>query len=264
MDLGLDGRVALVTGASKGIGLAVAKTLAAEGCDVAMVARNEQLLMNEAEALAAATGRKITAQAADLTEKGAPAAVVSGAVEAHGRLDILVNNAGAAKAGDFFDDLTDDDWDDGYLLKFHGYVRTARAAFPHLENSGHGIVINNIGAAAKQPKPGFLLGASINAALNSFTKGLAQIGLERGVRVVSMNSGPMRTDRLQTVLEGMAAESGEDLETLASTRAKDVFGMWRYGDPQDLANLAAFLASDRAQHIHGSNIFIDGGQTKEL
>ncbi|MEM1315510.1 MAG: SDR family NAD(P)-dependent oxidoreductase, partial [Pseudomonadota bacterium] len=138
MDLGLDGRVALVTGASKGIGLAVAKTLAEEGCDVAMVARGEQLLMDEAEALAAATGRKITAQAADLTEKGAPAAIVSGAVAAHGRLDILVNNAGAAKAGDFFDDLTDEDWDDGYLLKFHGYVRTARAAFPHLENSGHG------------------------------------------------------------------------------------------------------------------------------
>lgn len=264
MDLNLTGRTALVTGASKGIGLAIARTLAEEGCDVAMVARGEQLLMNEAEALAEATGRRITAQPADLTEPGAPAAVVSGAVAAHGRLDILVNNAGAAKAGDFFDELTDEDWEDGYALKFHGYVRTARAAFPHLEKSGHGVIINNIGAAAKQPKPGFLLGASINAALNSFTKGLAQIGLERGVRVVSMNSGPMRTDRLQTALKGMAAESGEDVETLAATRAKEIFGMWRYGEPQDLADLAAFLASDRAQHIHGSNIFIDGGQTKEL
>jgi len=264
MDLGLTGRVALVTGASKGIGLAVARTLAEEGCDVAIVARSEGPLREQAEAVASATGRKITAHPADLTDKGAPAAAVAAAVEAHGRLDILVNNAGAAKAGDFFDDLTDEDWEDGYALKFHGYVRTARAAFPHLEASGMGVVINNIGAAAKQPKPGFLLGASINAALNSFTKGLAQIGLERGVRVVSMNSGPMRTDRLQTALAGMAAESGEDVETLAATRAKDIFGMWRYGDPQDLANLAAFLASDRAQHIHGSNIFIDGGQTKEL
>ncbi|MEO0680547.1 MAG: SDR family oxidoreductase [Pseudomonadota bacterium] len=263
MDLGLTGRAALVTGASRGIGLAIARTLAEEGCDVALAARGAEGLDEAAEALSAA-GRKVSVHAADLSQPGEPARVVAEAVQAHGRLDILVNNAGAARAGDFFDELSDEDWDQGFALKFHGYVRTARAAFAHLEASGMGVILNNIGAAAKQPKPGFLLGASINAALNNFTKGLAQLGLERGVRVVSMNSGPMRTQRLQTALAGQAAASGEDVETLAAGRARDVFGMWRYGDPQDLANLAAFLASDRAQHIHGSNIFIDGGQTKEV
>lgn len=262
MDLGLTGRKALVTGASQAIGLAVAKGLAREGMDVTLVARRGEELVAAAKEIAAETGRKAAVHACDLTAAGAPKAAVAAHMEAHGALHVLVNNAGAAKAGDFFE-LSDEDWELSYALKFHGYVRMCREAFPHLEAAG-GVVINNIGAAARQPKPGFLIGASINAALNNFTKGLAQIGLERGVRVVSMNSGPMRTQRMQVALEGMAAESGEDVAELAARRARDVFGMWRYGEPEDLANLAAFLASDRAAHIHGSNIFIDGGQTKEL
>lgn len=263
MDLGLTGRSALVTGASKGIGRAVAAALTEEGCDVTLLARNEAQVAATADEIAQATGRTILGHAADLTDPHAADAAVAAHIAAHGGLDILVNNAGAAKAGDFLE-LTDDDWADGYALKFHGYVRMCRAAFPALEASGHGVVINNIGAAARQPKPGFLIGASINAALANFTKGLAQIGLERGVRVVSMNPGPVRTDRLEANIARLAGEQGADAETLAAARAREIFGMWRYGEPQDLANLAVFLASDRAQHIHGSNIFIDGGQTKEV
>lgn len=263
MDLGLTGRKALVTGASQGIGRAVATALASEGCDVTLVARSADKLAATAAEIAEATGRRIETHSADLSETGAADAAVAAHVAAMGGLDILVNNAGAAKAGDFFE-LTDEDWEMSYALKFHGYVRMCRAAFPALEKSGHGVVINNIGAAARQPKPGFLIGASINAALNNFTKGLAELGLAKGIRVVSMNSGPIRTARLEANLEKLAGEGGRDINDLAVERAREIFGMWRYGEPEDLANFAAFLASDRAQHIHGSNLFIDGGQTKEV
>jgi 3-oxoacyl-[acyl-carrier protein] reductase len=251
-----------VTGASQGIGLAIAHALAREGCDVTLVARRAERLAAEAGAIAAATGRKVTWAAADVTATGAAEAAVAAHLEAHGGLEILVNNAGASTPGDFFA-LSDADWERSFAVKFHGAVRMCRAAFPALEASGHGVIVTNIGAAWKQPKPGFLIGASINAALANFTKGLAQLGGERGVRVVSMNSGPVRTAKLDAALRQAAAEAGRDVEDLAAERARS-FGMMRYATPQDLADLACFLASDRAGHIHGSNVFVDGGQTREL
>jgi 3-oxoacyl-[acyl-carrier protein] reductase len=263
MELGLSGRSALVTGASKGIGFACALELAKEGVDVTLVARGAEALEAAAARIAAETGRKAHPHAADLTEPGAPDAAVAYHLARHGGLDILVNNAGGAASGDFFE-LTDAQWEESFALKFHGYVRTCRAAFPHLAESGRGVIVNNIGAAAKQPKPGFLIGAAINAALNNFTKGLAQIGAERGVRVVSMNSGPVRVERMEEGLVKTAAEQGRDVEAVAAEWAREVFGMTRYALPEDLGAFCAFLASDRAVHVHGANLYIDGGQTKEV
>jgi NAD(P)-dependent dehydrogenase (short-subunit alcohol dehydrogenase family) len=262
MDLGLTGRRALVTGASQGIGLAIAGALAQEGCDVTLVARRAAQLEAEAAALAARTGRKVTWVAADLTVRGDADTTVAAHLASHGGLDILVNNAGASASGDFFD-LSDDAWETSFAVKFHGAVRMCRAAFPALKASGRGVIISNIGAAWKQPKPGFLIGASINAAFANFTKGLAQLGTEHGVRVVSMNSGPIRTEKLDATLRQTAEAAGREPEDLAAERAA-ALGMIRLGRPQDLADLACFLASDRAGHIHGSQVFIDGGQTREL
>jgi len=262
MDLGLTGRRALVTGASQGIGLAIGRALAQEGCDVTLVARREQQLQEQAASICADTGRKVTWAVADLTLPGTADAAVAAHMAAHGGLDILVNNAGASASGDFFD-LSDADWDSSFAVKFHGAVRMCRAAFPALKASGRGVIISNIGAAWKQPKPGFLIGASINAALANFTKGLAQLGSEHGVRVVSMNSGPIRTPKMDASLRQMAQAAGRDVEELAAERAA-ALSMTRLGTPQDLADLACFLASDRAGHIHGSNVFVDGGQTREI
>lgn len=262
MDLNLTGRRALVTGASQGIGLAIATALAAEGCDVTLVARGAAALADRAAWLSAQTGRRVGYAVADLTRPGAAGAAVAAHLEAHGGLDILVNNAGASASGDFLD-LTDANWEESFAVKFHGAVRMCRAAFPALEASGNGVILTNIGAAWKQPKPGFMVGASINAALANFTKGLAQLGTERGVRVVSISSGPVRTERMEAGLQAAAVAAGTTADRIATDRAR-ALGMTRYASPQDLADLACFLASDRAGHIHGANLFVDGGQTREL
>lgn len=262
MDLGLRGRKALITGASKGIGKACARALAEEGVDLTLVARGREALEATAAEIAEATGRTVHVHAADVTEPGAPDAAVAFHMARHGRLDILVNNAGAQPTGDFFG-ISDEDWERGFAVKFHGYVRFCRAAFPHLEESGRGVIVQNVGAAAKAPQPGFLPGGAINAALNNFTKGLARIGTERGVRVVSMNSGPVRVEKLEASLAEAAAETGEDVESLVARRSKQI-GVTRYAKPEDLGAFCAFLASDRAVHVHGANLFIDGGQTKEV
>lgn len=262
MDLNLTGRRALVTGASQGIGLAIAGALAAEGCDLTLVARRGEMLAEQAAALAATSGRRVIGVGADLTVSGSAEAAVAAHLDMHGGLDLLVNSAGASAAGDLFE-LTDAQWEASFAVKFHGTVRMCRAAMPALAESGRGVIVANIGAAWKQPGPGFLIGSAINAALANFIKGLAQIGTARGVRVVSVSSGPVRTERVEAALRADAAEAGRTVEDLAAERAR-ALGMTRYATPRDLADLVCFLASERAEHVHGANILVDGGQTREL
>jgi NAD(P)-dependent dehydrogenase (short-subunit alcohol dehydrogenase family) len=254
----LTGKCALITGASGGIGAAIARTLHGAGATVALSGTREGPLTE----LAAELGARAHVLPCDLSDPAAVDALPKAAAEAMGGLEILVNNAGASAAGDFAE-LTDAQWDASFAVKFHGAVRMCRAALPALEASGRGVIVTNIGAAWKQPKPAFLVGASINAALANFTKGLAQLGTERGVRVVSISSGPVRTERLEASLRDAAAAAGRTVDEIAAERAR-ALGMTRYATPQDLADMACFLASDRAGHVHGANLFIDGGQTREL
>ena len=261
MDLGLHDKVALVTGGSRGIGCACAHALAVAGADVMLVARTESDLAEAAEALAADTGRRIETCAADLrSPQGCEAAV--GALEhAFGRLDILVNNAGATQSGDFFE-LDDAVWEDGFALKFYSYVRLSRALWPLLKNS-EGVVVNVIGAASKTPQPNFMIGGAVNAAITNFTKALAGLGLRDGVRVNAVHPGMTVTGRLDRLLEQRAAAEGisrEDYERKELASA----GLRRYSEPEDIANLVAFLASPLAGQIHGADLFIDGGATKTI
>jgi NAD(P)-dependent dehydrogenase (short-subunit alcohol dehydrogenase family) len=261
MDLGLDGKVALVTGGSRGIGRACAERLAQEGCDVLIVARTARDLEQAVAAIQGASGRRIEICATDLRSAQGCEAVVGALKHAFDRLDLLVNNAGATQSGDFFK-LDDTVWEDGFALKFYSYVRLSRTLWPLLKEA-QGSVVNVIGGASKTPSANFMIGGAVNAAITNFTKALAELGLRDGVAVKAVHPGMTVTGRLESLLRQRAEAEGmsrDDYEQRELARA----GLRRYSQPEDIANLVAFLASPVAQQIHGADVFIDGGATKTI
>lgn len=257
MDLELTGKVAIVTGASRGIGRAIAETLAGEGMRLALVARSAALL----EELARALPGESLAVAADLRERAAPAVVIARAVERFGRLDLLVNNAGATQRGDFLT-LTDETWADGFALKFFGAMRCCREAWPHLRESG-GAIVNIAGVGGKTGSAEFAVGGSVNAALMNLTKVLADRGIREGVRVNAINPGSIATERLQVRMKKLASEEGLPESEAASRMARSL-GVARFGEPAEIGRAVAFLASPRAAYCQGAILDVDGGQTRTL
>jgi NAD(P)-dependent dehydrogenase (short-subunit alcohol dehydrogenase family) len=261
MDLGLKGKVALITGGSRGIGAATALELAHEGADTVLVGRDADTAARTAVAITAGTGRRSIAIPADLRDTGAADAVVAQAVAAFGRLDVLVNSAGATTHGDLFA-LADADWQDGFALKFHGTVRMCRAAWPHLAASG-GAVVTIIGVASRTPMPNAMIVGSVNSALLSFTKALSDLGSRDGVRVNAINPGFIATDRLTRRLDSTAQAQGITREDAAAALLKTL-GVSRFGTPEEIGRLACFLASPRAGYLQGAAVDADGGLTKGI
>jgi len=257
MDLKLSGKVAIVTGASRGIGRAIAVTLAAEGMRLVLAARSQDQL----ETLAASLGRECLIQALDLRDPQAAQALVSAALERFGELDLLVNNAGATKRGDFLS-LPDADWADGFALKLFGAMRCCRAAWPYLAHSG-GSIVNIIGIGGQTASAEFTIGGSVNAGLLNLTKALADRGIQDGVRVNAINPGSIGTERLQVRIRSYAAEHRID-ETEAARRMAGELRVARFGEPEEIARAVAFLASPQSGFIQGSILDIDGGQTRTL
>ena len=257
MDLQLTNKVGIVTGASKGIGRAIAQTLAQEGMRLVVVARSRHQL----DELAAPFGDACLVQAVDLMNPDAPSAIVAATMANYGRLDVLVNNAGATKRGDFLA-LTDSDWADGFALKFFGAMRLSRAAWPHLCSSS-GAIVNIVGIGGRTGQAEFAIGGAVNAAMLNLTKVLADRGVKDGVRVNAINPGGIATDRLQTRLRTFAAERHIDLGKAEAEMAR-AFGVARFGQPEEIARLAAFLASPQAAFCQGTIVDADGGQTRTL
>lgn len=256
----LDGKVALVTGASRGIGRAIAITLASAGADVGLAARNEPLLSQVASEVAD-LGRRTVICAGDLREPAAASRAIERVLDALGHLDILVNNAGATRRGDFLS-LTDTEWEDGFALKFFGAVRLCRAAWPHLKHR-QGSIIIIAGVGGRTPGPHFAIGGSVNAALLSLTKSLADRGIDDGVQVNAINPGSVWTDRLHERIRVYADRTGLDLERAAEQLRQEA-NITRFGEPDDVAHLVGFLVSQKGRWMHGSLIDLDGGQTKTL
>ena len=257
MDLHLTNKVGIVTGASKGIGRAIAQVLAQEGMRLVVVARSRQQL----DELAGPLGAACLVQAVDLMNPDAPAAIVAATMATYGRIDVLVNNAGATKRGDFLA-LSDSDWSDGFALKLFGAMRLSRAAWPHLCSSS-GSIVNIVGIGGRTGQAEFAIGGAVNAALLNLTKVLADRGVKDGVRVNAINPGGIATDRLQTRLKTFAAERHIDLGKAEEEMAR-AFGVARFGQPEEIARLVAFLASPMAAFCQGAIVDADGGQTRTL
>jgi 3-oxoacyl-[acyl-carrier protein] reductase len=257
MDLRLRDKVGIVTGASRGIGRAIAQALAAEGMRLALVARSREPL----DELAASLPTPCLVHAADLREPDAPAAVVAATVAHFGRLDLLVNNAGATTRGDFLS-LPESDWQDGFALKFFGAVRCCRAAWPHLK-ANRGAIVNVVGIGGRTGSADFAIGGSVNAALLNLTKALADRGVGDGVRVNAVNPGSILTQRLRTRIQRFATERQLAEADAAQEMARSM-KVARFGEPEEIAAVVAFLASEQARYCQGAVVDVDGGQTRTL
>jgi len=256
----LAGKVAIVTGGSRGIGRAIAHRLAKDGASVVVCARGTEALDTVVREIAAFGGVS-SAIAVDLRLPDSPSRVSDHAIKAFGGIDIVVNNAGATKRGDFLQ-LHDDDWADGFALKFFGAVRLTRSAWPELQKR-NGVLLNISGAGGRTPGAEFTIGGSVNAAMLSFTKAMADVGIKDGVQVNAINPGTIRTGRLQLRLASIVKEKQIDLATAEKKFVEDS-QVTRIGEPEDVANLVAYIVSPEGRFLQGSLIDLDGGSTKTI
>lgn len=260
MGLDFDGRVALVTGASRGIGRGIALELARQGCDLLLTARDRAALERVADDIRA-LGRRAAIEAADLTERAQAAMLVARVERQFGRLDILVNNAGAVRRGDFLAQ-GDADWSAGFELKFFAQVRLCRAAWPLLQAS-RGSIVAIAGIGARAPVADYMIGASVIGAQLAFMKALADRGKRDGVQVNTVNPGSVDTDRFRHRLGIIMERTGLD-EAAAIEHHRRELDITRFGRPEDIAALVCFIVSRRGRWLHGSAIDMDGGQVEPL
>jgi len=251
------GKVAVITGGSRGIGRSIAVAFAKEGAQTVLASSSESNLAAASKTVGAA-GLAPLAVLGDLRKLDGVQALHAQVKEKFGRCDILVNSAGATKAGNF-PDLPDEAWMDGYALKLFACVRTCRLFWSMLkEAQGH--VINIGGGAARSPGADFTIGASVNAAMGNFSKGLSQLGKRDGVNVNVIHPGATETERFHELIAQRSKASGKTPEVLRQeATAKD--GLRRLGQPEDVAALTLFLCSESARHIQGTAIAVDGGST---
>ncbi|MBT4739541.1 MAG: SDR family oxidoreductase [Rhodospirillaceae bacterium] len=262
MDLLLKDKVALITGASRGLGAASAAALAAEGTNLVLSARDGDALDSQVKRLTANFGIRAIAVPADLTQNGVSDSVVKSSLDAFGRIDILINSAGASQGGLFWE-IPDQVWQDSMELKVMGTIRMMRAVIPHmLENKG-GRIVNIVGNTGLQPSPRLLPGSAANAALLAVTRGLAEELAPQNVIINALNPGPTRTERWTTLMAKLAESSGRSVADVESDYTAQI-PMDRLGEPEEIGRLAAFLASERAANMTGGCLTADGGWTKGI
>jgi NAD(P)-dependent dehydrogenase (short-subunit alcohol dehydrogenase family) len=244
MDLGLKGRRVLITGGSKGIGLACAQRFAAEGCSLALVSRDQGRLDAARAAIRAQHPVEVTLHAADLRDGAAVKRVAAAA----GAVDILVNNAGDIPGGSVLD-IDEAQWRHAWDLKVFGYVNMTREVLGGMKARGRGVIVNVIGMAGEKPSYEYICGAVANAGLAAFTKGLGGKTPEFGVRVVAVHPPATRTDRIMTLVRNVAKQKYGDESKADEVLASGSFG--RVIEPEQVADTVAFLASDRAGQLSG-------------
>lgn len=260
MDLGIKGKIAIVSGASTGIGAAVAARLISEGARLVACARNEARLLKTVQNIKAERGGEILGFAADCAKQKDVDELVKFAVSSFGGVDILVNLLAGPKAAEFFQ-LSDDDWHDGFNLKLMGQIRCARAVFPHMKAKNWGRIINVIGTHGHQPHAYLMSAGVVNAGLLNFTKALAELGAPHGILVNAVNPGPIETERMEYVLSAKSMQHNISIQEARRQWEQGTL-LKRYGIPSEIAAVVAFLASDIASYVTGTSIDVDGGQTQ--
>lgn len=252
MELGIKGKSVLITGGSKGIGLACAKAFASEGCDIKLVARTGAALNAASDAIRSQYQVGVTTHALDLSDSRSIDTLLKDASAA----DILVNNAGAIPAGPI-ETVDETTWRTSWDLKVYGYINMTRAFLAHMTERGHGVIINIIGTGGEKLDYNYIAGATGNASLMAFTRGIGAKSIHQGVRVLGVNPGPVETNRIKEIIQQKAkTEFGDE------TRANEYSAHWpmgRFAQPEEVADLVVFLASMRASYISGTIVTIDGG-----
>ncbi|HEX6209020.1 MAG TPA: SDR family oxidoreductase [Actinomycetota bacterium] len=260
MELGLAGRKAVVTGGSKGLGRAIAEELASEGMDVAICSRTEDEVRAAGEELRR-RGVTVHAQAADVTDPAQVERFIAAAAEALGGIDVLVNNAGRAHPGTFAT-LTDEDWRDDLDVKLFSMIRCSREAIPHMRARGGGRIININAVYAKYPDPSFFATSTNRAASVAFTKTLSMELAKERILVNSVNIGFVVTPQWENIHQKRAPELSR--EEFFARMAADEVPLGRFGTPEEVSGIVAFLASERASYITGASIDVAGGMGRYL
>lgn len=262
MDLGLKDKVVVVTAATGGLGLAVAREFAAEGAKVVLAGRTPAKIEAAVKSIRDATGITVEGVRADCGKAAEIDALMAGTEARHGRIDVLINNSGGPKTAPFTE-LSDKDWLDAFDAKFLPQVRAARAVFPGMVKRKSGRIITIIGIHAHTPHAYAFTAGIVNAALASLTKTLAEVGAPHNVLVNAIHPGFIDTERLAYVAQKRAEELGQSLEQTRREIFADV-PLGRPGTPEDIAAACVFLASKRAGFFSGSFLDIDGGMTKSF
>jgi 3-oxoacyl-[acyl-carrier protein] reductase len=253
MDLKLKGQRVVITGGSKGIGLAVAHSFAREGAKPILVSRTLASMQSAAQEIKASSGVDCELVAMDMGVRGSAKALI----EQCGEIDILVNNAGAIPGGSVLD-IDEDRWREAWELKVFGYINLVREVLPKMQAKKKGVIANIIGMAGAAPRNAYLCGSTANAALMAFTQAVGGASVAHGVRVFGVNPSPTRSERMQTMLQAQAQKKFDDPSRWMELTQSMPFG--RMAEPQELADLTTFCCSPLAGYLSGSVINVDGGQ----
>jgi 3-oxoacyl-[acyl-carrier protein] reductase len=262
MDLGLTGKVALVAGASQGMGRAAAFGFAREGAKVGICARGEAALNAAAEMIRKQTGADVLATAADMSQAEDIRRFVNEAAERFGRLDVIVNNAGGPPPGEFMK-FTDEDWHNAFRLSFMSTMRMTREAVPHMRKVGGGRVINITSYSVKEPIAGLVLSNAIRSAVIGLAKSLSRELARDNILINNVCPGRIDTERAQKLNKARAERLNRPVEEINKEMAAEI-PLGRYGTAEEAADLIVFLASERASYVTGTTIQIDGGLVRGI
>ena len=262
MDLGLKGKVALVSGASKGLGFAVAKALAAEGATVSISSRDQQAIEGAATRIETETGGRVIAMPVDVRDKAAIERWIAHVAETFGGIDALMTNSGGPPAGDAvsFDDSA---WQEAADLLLFSTIRMIRAAVPHMERRGGGAILVSTSSSVKEPVPNLGLSTVLRASVSALSKTLAGELAGRKIRVNQIIPGRIDTDRVRHLDEVNAKKGGITVDQ-AKAKAVAAIPMGRYGVADEFGRVGAFLLSDAASYMTGATVQVDGGQIRSV